>query len=98
MSNMATGIPVGLAIGIGAGIASGKKQAREAIKKNIHEFLLTHTVDIKDRNGQSLSIDQFIRIVFKEPEMTKNTRLAVILGVSVLLLGIAFFLFFYLKQ
>ena len=98
MSNMATGIPVGLAIGIGAGFASGKKQARDEIEKNVREFLLNHTITIKDQNGQSLSIDEFIITILKEAGMGKKVKLGIIIGVSVLVLGLAAFLLFYLKN
>ena len=74
MSNMATGIPIGLAIGIGAGIASGKKQARETIEKNIRNLLVTHTMDIRDGNGQSLTVDQFISLIFNESEIISKCR------------------------
>ena len=98
MSNMAVGIPIGLAIGMGAGIASGKKQARDEIEKNIRELLITHSISIKDHSGQSLSIEQFIEMVFKEAAMKQKTRWIVIIAGAVLLAGLAVFLFLYLKQ
>ncbi len=101
MSDIAGGIPIGFGAGFGAGIgvgsATGMKRAKEDTARCIREYAATGSILIKDNEGRSIGIEEFIREVTETRAcgFDKKRKIAVLAAIGILAAGLLVFYLFY---
>lgn len=101
MSDLGSGIPIGFGAGFGSGIAvgtaSGMRRAKEDMARCIREYAATGSITVKDREGRTIGIEEFIQEITKSSGcgFDNKRKIAVVVAIGLLAAGLLVFYLFY---